>query len=627
MWGPYQDNEIVKKIDLSKKVRYAAITNKPNPSQAQLLAIKWSYSINGGEKTDFKTKVEWSRDEDKNRAIMEFDPPESWEGKEIKVYAFYRGESEEVAQKGIGSGIPVVKTTNSSNNFKGTDSSPQLIWGNRVSVKFEQKVLAICKELWGEKRKFEMANGLMAVMKVETWGSFKPQHLEGETKSRDVNTMTIESFYKKGNPKSSRAVGLIQFTQDALEALGDFPKSTKQNQGTQQRFDELNKKKLEYAKMSDLDQLNKVRDYLAISANRAKSPSDIYLQVFAPIGLERDGNPVLYKTGSDGYTSNQSMDTNTKDGGITKNELLARYWKSYEEGLKNKKGKSTTPTKAQENTPDDDKTDEPETGTFNAKDVATFRTYHDGRIELHYPKVIKPEYAKKVKYIYITAENKEYDICTLDWFEIDKIKYSSKWTQAIPKGYIDHESFDIDGVNQKEKYIYSDGSVIASGLPGEGKGTLTLKYVKAGGKARMIKIPEPFVFNKDSIKFNFKFEDTIRKYMSRSHFAALIGALISGKFSEIVSTGSAMSDGTCFPSKGHVNGESLDTDYLSNANTQKYIDLMAKFGFNRFLYSPSLDFTNPKPNDSNFTFKKDAAHRYHLHAGSPLITVKIINEK
>lgn len=365
--GPYQDNKLVTKIDLSKPVKYAALTNKSSLQPGQLLAAQWSYSINGGEKAKFSSKTEWSRDSETNKIIIQLQPSKEWEHKEIKVYAYFNSPSEQVASKAY-CFIPSASGS-SPKTVKSTEDSPQLIWGNKVSIEFEKKVLQICQDLWGDKRKYEMANGLMAVMKVETWGSFKAQHLEGESTSRDVNTLTIKNFWKENNPKSSRAVGLIQFTQDALTAMGEFPKSTPQNKGTQERYDALNNLKLEYAKMGDLKQLDKVKKYLTPSRELIKTPEEIYVKVFAPIGLGKPGDYILYEKDGDGYANNKSMDANKEDPsnkGITRDELLARYWKSYKEGLNNKKGKSAKPETNQ------DKTDEIEENN-DPKDINLYK--------------------------------------------------------------------------------------------------------------------------------------------------------------------------------------------------------------------------------------------------------------
>jgi len=203
---------------------------------------------------------------------------------------------------------------------------------------------------------------------------------------------------------------------------------------------------------------------------------------------------------------------------------------------------------------------------------------------------------------------------------MDKVKHIGK--SIVKPGYISHETFNVRGVNQKHVYKYADGSVIASGDAGEGGGTITRKYAKAGGKTIIVKVPEPLLYSSGNIKVSLKFENTIRTYMGRDHFAALIGAL-AGCGLPLVSEGSAMKDGTCFPSVSHTNGESIDTDYLSLSDTQKYVNSMAKFGFRTMLYKPGMKLK--KPNGVT-NFKEDSHHSAHLHCGSSNIQVTEIKE-
>lgn len=96
---------------------------------------------------------------------------------------------------------------------KKTDSScickeqcKDLIWGEMVSCDFRNKVVQICSELWGPDRKIEMANGLMAVIKVETGGTFKAHQIMGKT-LQEVNSHKKDDFYliKNDGTKTSRA--------------------------------------------------------------------------------------------------------------------------------------------------------------------------------------------------------------------------------------------------------------------------------------------------------------------------------------------------------------------------------------------------------------------------------------
>ncbi len=258
--------------------------------------------------------------------------------------------------------------------------------------------------------------------------------------------------------------------------------------------------------------------------------------------------------------------------------------------------------------------------TIIAKDIITYHIYSDGKIERHTPKKIKAGYEQKYKYVYHDMNDNQYYVCIVDWIEIDKVKHVGK--SIVERGYISHETFNVKGVNQKHVYKYTDGSIIASGDAGEGGGTVTRKYSKAGGKTIIIKVPEPLSYSSGNVKVNLKFENTIRTYMGRDHFAALIGALADCGLS-LTSEGSAMKDGTCFPSVSHTNGEIIDTDYLVLSNTQKYVNSMAKYGFKTMLYKPGMNIKKPH---GVTTFKEDSHHSAHLHCGSSTIHVLEIKE-
>ncbi|VXC17769.1 MULTISPECIES: M23 family metallopeptidase [Chryseobacterium] len=207
-----------------------------------------------------------------------------------------------------------------------------LIWGGKVSCEFRKKVVQICAELWGESRKMEMANGLMAVMKVETDGSFKAHQIMGKS-LKDVNSITKDDFWltKSDGTKTSRAVGLIQFTQSALQAIGEFTAGS--------GFDKLHEVKLRFAKMGEVRQLDYVKKYFEPSKDKIKAPEDIYLHVFAPKGVGKSDDYVLYEKSKDGekYKQNKSVDEeNNNDKKIQRNEILGRYNISYIGGGTNK---------------------------------------------------------------------------------------------------------------------------------------------------------------------------------------------------------------------------------------------------------------------------------------------------
>ena len=201
------------------------------------------------------------------------------------------------------------------------------------------KVIEISKQIWGEGNKIKMANGLMAVMNVETNGSFKAHQIMGKdlipldkmTKKDFENEISIKqkdgSIEKK---KSSRDVGLIQFTQDALVEIGEF----KNGSG----FDKLHEVKLKFAKMGEIEQLKFVKKYFEKATNKIVSPEDIYLHVFAPAGVNQKDDYSLYERGTEKYRQNKSVDIeNNNDGIIRRSEILGRYKISFAEGLGKKK--------------------------------------------------------------------------------------------------------------------------------------------------------------------------------------------------------------------------------------------------------------------------------------------------
>jgi muramidase (phage lysozyme) len=269
---------------------------------------------------------------------------------------------------------------------------------------------------------------------------------------------------------------------------------------------------------------------------------------------------------------------------------------------------------------------------LNAPDgIVTYRIYQDGIIEKHIPKAITKGYEKKYKYIYHGSKNVQHEICTVDWEEIDNIAFSGT-LKTIPKGYVSSEDFNISGVNQKHVYKYADGSIVASGDSGEGGGTTINKYVKVTGKAILVKMPDPLNYDAKGVKVKMTFENTIRKYMGEDHFAALIGALAECSYENVISEGSAMKDGTCFPSVSHVNGQSIDTDYfkdtkgiLKQKEQQNLIDAFAKFGFNEMYFAPNMKFD--KPSKKMKKFATDSHHKAHLHCGAKEIKILTIKEK
>ncbi|WP_374173571.1 M23 family metallopeptidase [Flavobacterium tructae] len=237
---------------------------------------------------------------------------------------FYLGMEGIETRLSLENGMNAVVDNNiESSDAVGIDENdPQLIWGAKVSKEFRVKVFQICKRLW-PKKTLEMANGLMAVMNRETGGTFAPHQIEGKTLI-PKEKLTRNSFdkYIKGK-KYSSAVGLIQFTQDALTSMGEY---------TGGGLDVLNELKLKYAKMTQLDQLSKVEDYMKKVKTLPVIPEDIYMAVFAPayLGLELD--KTIYQLGTTAYGTNASLDVDKTKNGIQIKELITEYYESLHNG-------------------------------------------------------------------------------------------------------------------------------------------------------------------------------------------------------------------------------------------------------------------------------------------------------
>lgn len=202
-----------------------------------------------------------------------------------------------------------------------------LTWGSKVSPEFREKVIKICTEIWPNNT-IEMANGLMAVMYRETRGTFAANQMAGYKSLISRSEMRkehFENFNKETGKMGSRAIGLIQFTQNAFVAMNEF----KNGQG----FDKLHELKLSYAKMTELDQLEKVKKYFKSVARLPRTPEDIYVAVFSPGFVGKKQTDTLYKKGTEEYNANPGLDKN--DNGIQKKELTVKYYESLEEGNKN----------------------------------------------------------------------------------------------------------------------------------------------------------------------------------------------------------------------------------------------------------------------------------------------------
>ncbi|QGK72802.1 hypothetical protein [Flavobacterium sp. SLB02] len=271
-------------------------------------------------------------------------------GSQIKYYAGVEGFS----TKQLTNKVLVMIVGEGNVNNKIDENDLQIIWGGKVSVLFRQKVVAICEDLWGKERKYEMANALMIAMSVETAETFSSSLIR-LTKQGYIGVSKEEH---KNNPDlvKGQPIGLAQFTQDAVVSLILKEKGISENAKTAGAITqkEINDYKQKLALLSPEDQLDYVKNYFMLFNNHKKvqRPEDVYMIIFAPSATGKGDNVDIYKkylTQEDRdnekvnlkYKKNATMDTKNdgfnkgnNDEIIQSGELLARYREMKAKGLR-----------------------------------------------------------------------------------------------------------------------------------------------------------------------------------------------------------------------------------------------------------------------------------------------------
>ncbi len=131
---------------------------------------------------------------------------------------------------------------------------------------------------------------LMTIIHYETGGSFRP---------------SIRNPY-------SRAVGLIQFLPSTARRLGTTDAALE--------------------RMSAVEQLDWVEQYLGHFRGRLGTLDDAYMAVLCPVAVGEPAEHVLFRRGTTAYTRNPGLDRDN-DGVVTKGEVTAAVHRVYEDGL------------------------------------------------------------------------------------------------------------------------------------------------------------------------------------------------------------------------------------------------------------------------------------------------------
>jgi hypothetical protein len=172
------------------------------------------------------------------------------------------------------------------------------------------------------------------------------------------------------------------------------------------------------------------------------------------------------------------------------------------------------------------------------------------------------------------------------------------------------------------------------------------KYLNQKKKVFMVKFvtqintnPSNIIFTNTNLGINVEFRNTLRLYGNPDLVAAVLGALVQFN-GQIICQGLAYEDASCYPSKEHVNGEALDTDYLSTTITRPdpdrdvdFILALSDFGFKIFrIASTNYSFAtniynNVRLNPIITKLSRDSAtDLYQLHSGHLHSTTLVIND-
>lgn len=241
---------------------------------------------------------------------------------------------------------------------------------------------------------------------------------------------------------------------------------------------------------------------------------------------------------------------------------------------------------------------------FNAKDVVTYRIYHDGRIEKHIPKVIKEGYEKKYMYVYHDEKNIEHILGTFNF----------KITKEMNKGNIVGKK-DIELIDVREFNGYNANGV--------------------------------------KLKFLTLNTDSGRYFINPDCYAGLLGAMAKMNVDYLGFNGFSDYLGQSVGgSSSHLNGEKGDLRYLSknrkgeatllqdihfdvdNQNNFNNTLYLYGWGITEKLYSEEFKYNNELKYKLNHTkhMKKEGKggyrHHHHIHlTGFDFKKINKVNEK
>ncbi len=212
---------------------------------------------------------------------------------DMKDKGFYQGKIDGVWGNGSQAAWEAILAAASQRNevpmvLSIPTSGKRIAWSAKVSPKFIDKVVAICRKLG-----IEDPSDLMACMAWETGETFSPSVVNGA---------------------GSKATGLIQFMPTTAKGLGTSSEAL--------------------AEMTAEEQLEYVYKYFLPYKGRLKNVGDVYMAILWPAGIGKKDDYVLWTKDKrpTTYLQNKGLDVN-KDGAITRAECIKKVIEKKEKGL------------------------------------------------------------------------------------------------------------------------------------------------------------------------------------------------------------------------------------------------------------------------------------------------------
>lgn len=190
---------------------------------------------------------------------------------------------------------------------------------------------------------------------------------------------------------------------------------------------------------------------------------------------------------------------------------------------------------------------------------------------------------------------------------------------AIPRGHTSRTAAPAGG-NAQFNYHYANNSIVTTGnhrnsptarvFPGQLR---IVRYDALTNNVDLIRMPDALdINNGNGIIINFSFLSSQRRFCNPECFAAFVGILAEVGITGITSTGMCFGNATSYPSVSHPNGDSVDTNYLVNAdaNQQKIVNAFVGWNFSQVIVG--TDYQRRILNAHLY----NAEHNNHLHSGN-----------